>query len=217
METKIFTQADYHLFCEKLTEYSNFFEFSEGQIYDKNAGKAVPNEIVDLLINSQNIVDLLNFYEITMASSTHRLIIYNLMTFLLSILKIKGFRIHSENCLVFIKKTNKYRVPDAVIVNKNEQKTNEKDQLENPFGLIEVLSPSTENIDLNDKLAEYQSIESLQEYVIIWQDQPKVRQYSRINSQWIKSDYESLDDILIIDSLEIALPLKVLYEDVKFE
>ncbi|TAE00376.1 MAG: Uma2 family endonuclease [Bacteroidetes bacterium] len=213
----IYTNKQYFTFCEKLIEFQNFFEFSEGKIYDKNTGTAISNEIADLVINSENPINLTEFYQITMASPKHLLVIYNLMTFLASLLKLKGFRIHSENCHIFIKKDNKYRVPDAVIVNKNEQKLNENSQLENPFGIVEVLSASTKNVDLIAKVEEYQSIESLQEYVIIWQDQPKILQYSRLNNHWIKTEYEGLNDILTFDSLEISLSLKVLYEDVAFE
>ena len=119
--------------------------------------------------------------------------------------------------VICIKLKDKFRIPDVVVADFAKRQINAQNQLENPLWIGEILSPSTENVDLIAKVEEYQSIESLQEYIIIWQDQPKILQYSRLNNHWIKTEYEGLNDILTFDSLEISLSLKVLYEDVDFE
>jgi Uma2 family endonuclease len=49
----------------------------------------------------------------------------------------------------------------------------------NPSLLVEVLSPSTEEIDRGDKWADYQLIPSLREYVLVSQDRPRVEVYRR--------------------------------------
>jgi Uma2 family endonuclease len=41
---------------------------------------------------------------------------------------------------------------------------------EEPILIVEVLSPSTERTDRNEKFAVYGKIPTLQEYVIVWQD-----------------------------------------------
>ena len=39
---------------------------------------------------------------------------------------------------------------------------------EQPILLVEVISPSTERIDRNEKLTVYKNIPTLQEYLIVW-------------------------------------------------
>ncbi|HEX2062095.1 MAG TPA: Uma2 family endonuclease [Thermoanaerobaculia bacterium] len=51
----------------------------------------------------------------------------------------------------------------------------------NPTLLVEVLSPSTEEVDRSDKWRDYQRIASLQEYVLVSQD-PRVEIYRRQSS-----------------------------------
>jgi Uma2 family endonuclease len=51
----------------------------------------------------------------------------------------------------------------------------------NPSLLVEVLSPSTEEVDRGSKLEDYQRIPSLQEYVLVSQ-RPRVEIYRRLSS-----------------------------------
>ena len=51
----------------------------------------------------------------------------------------------------------------------------------NPTLLVEVLSPSTEEVDRGSKLEDYQRIPSLQEYVLVSQH-PRVEIYRRLSS-----------------------------------
>jgi len=49
----------------------------------------------------------------------------------------------------------------------------------NPTLLVEVLSSSTEDVDRISKRRDYQRIPSLQEYVLVSQDEPRVEVYRR--------------------------------------
>lgn len=51
--------------------------------------------------------------------------------------------------------------------------------IDDPTLIIEVLSPSTEAIDRREKLAAYRRIPSVQEYVMVAQDQRSVEIYRR--------------------------------------
>ena len=54
-----------------------------------------------------------------------------------------------------------------------------------PCVIVEVLSPSTQSIDLREKLLAYRLIESLRAYVIVYQDQRRVmRHYRDDNGAW---------------------------------
>ncbi|HLZ31317.1 MAG TPA: Uma2 family endonuclease [Chloroflexota bacterium] len=50
-----------------------------------------------------------------------------------------------------------------------------------PCVIVEVLSPSTQSIDLREKLLAYRLIESLRAYVIVYQDQRRVMRHYRDN------------------------------------
>lgn len=50
----------------------------------------------------------------------------------------------------------------------------------NPTLIVEVLSPSTEQVDRGDKWQHYQLIPSLQEYVLVSQSQARVERYRRL-------------------------------------
>jgi len=47
----------------------------------------------------------------------------------------------------------------------------------NPTLLIEVLSPSTESYDRGEKFEHYRRVESLVEYVLVAQDEPRVESF----------------------------------------
>jgi Uma2 family endonuclease len=56
------------------------------------------------------------------------------------------------------------------------------DTITNPTLIVEVLSPSTEQVDRGDKWQHYQRIPSLQEYVLVSQSHPRVEWYRRLPS-----------------------------------
>ena len=53
-----------------------------------------------------------------------------------------------------------------------------------PCVVVEVLSPSTESIDLREKLVAYRRISSLQAYVIVYRDQRRVLCHWREDTVW---------------------------------
>jgi len=58
-----------------------------------------------------------------------------------------------------------------------------------PCLVVEITSPGTETIDRREKLATYQGISSLQAYVIVAQEQPRITHYQRdANGVWLRGD-----------------------------
>jgi Uma2 family endonuclease len=83
-----------------------------------------------------------------------------------------------------------------------------------PCLIIEVLSPSTEVIDKREKLVNYKTIPSLQEYVLISQDQIKVEVYRHdLAGNWTKEVLEKEHD-LCLNSVDLILTMANIYEDV---
>jgi Uma2 family endonuclease len=220
---KLFTTADYFDFCQKLQEFESAFEFSEGFIYDKHAGKPIATEIIEAVLAAQQteinalLTSSLTF-SLTMASKKHKIILSNLNMHLATFALPNGFRIHIDGCELYLAVFKKYRKPDAMVTNKEKEQYNQDDQLLNPLVIVEILSPSTAEIDQNDKLREYMSIESLQEYVLIWQDQPLIKHYTKETKNQEKAvfvqQYEQMQETLWFESLKVGVEVGKIYEGV---
>ncbi len=91
------------------------------------------------------------------------------------------------------------------------------DILLNPVVIVEVLSDSTERYDRGLKFARYRRIESLEEYVLVAQTEPRVEVFRRqADGSWSLWEYEGAEAAARLQSLGIAIPLARLYQDIEF-
>jgi Uma2 family endonuclease len=111
-----------------------------------------------------------------------------------------------------------YAYPDlSVVCGEPQYPDGRQDILLNPTVIFEVLSPSTEKYDRGIKLQHYRSIESLQDYILVAQDQIRIEQYTRGEAgTWTLRDYQSADETLAIESVGVRLPLVGIYERIEF-
>jgi Uma2 family endonuclease len=111
-----------------------------------------------------------------------------------------------------------YTYPDlAVVCGEAMFADQREDILLNPTAIFEVLSPSTEYYDRVVKFQHYREVESLQDYVLVAQDQVRVEQYTRgVSNTWTLHDYQHPDDVLQIASIGISLTLAAIYERIEF-
>ena len=104
---------------------------------------------------------------------------------------------------------NKYRYPDAMVV--CVPKTESRIETE-PCLLLEVLSDSTESVGMNEKLAEYTRLPSLQGYVIVSQNRRLVTLYRRVQDRW---EVQVLEEGQIdVPCFEATLTLEQVYANV---
>ena len=83
-----------------------------------------------------------------------------------------------------------------------------------PCLVVEVLSPSTQSIDLREKLMVYRRIESLQAYVIVYRDEMRIiRHYRAENGAWFDALYGAGSNVPF-PCPEITLPVRELYRGV---
>jgi Uma2 family endonuclease len=109
----------------------------------------------------------------------------------------------------------KYFYPDVVVT--CDKGDNDAQIVQFPCLIIEVLSPSTEAIDRGAKFARYRQFQSLQEYVLVQVDRPKVEVFRRNeNNQWVLSEYD-LDDHLLLESIGVEIAISDLYRQVQFD
>lgn len=88
----------------------------------------------------------------------------------------------------------------------------------NPKALFEILSPSTEKYDRGEKFSRYRLIQSLQEYVLIAQDKPRVEAYFRKpDGLWSFDFIEGIKSTILLQSLNLKLRLSQAYASFPFD
>ncbi|WP_414618910.1 Uma2 family endonuclease [Calothrix sp. CCY 0018] len=116
------------------------------------------------------------------------------------------------NIRVINQNKNIFYYPDVVVSCDSDDK--DRFYLNYPCLIIEVLSPSTEITDKREKLVNYRTLESLQEYVLISQDEIKVEVYRQDNQgNWLMQTLGKNDE-LHLDSIDLSLTMAEIYEDV---
>ncbi len=87
----------------------------------------------------------------------------------------------------------------------------------NPTFIAEVLSPSTEAYDRGFKSAQYRMLESLQEYALVWQTEPRLEVFRRQSGGgWLLSEFAGLDAVCRFESLGRQVALADIFERVTF-
>ncbi|WP_245517684.1 Uma2 family endonuclease [Methylorubrum sp. Q1] len=94
-----------------------------------------------------------------------------------------------------------------------------RDTYENraPRLVVEVLSPSTTNIDRFRKLDEYRRHPSLAYILLVETRFPSAVLYRREEEGWTEESFETLDAVIDLPALGARLALTDIYEDVSFE
>lgn len=86
-----------------------------------------------------------------------------------------------------------------------------------PAAIVEVLSPTTEEMDLNVKLPEYRGIASLQAYVVASQDEARCWVWLRAPDKGIPelpAEICGVECTIDIPTLGVSLPLEEIYRGI---
>lgn len=152
------------------------------------------------------------------ASTSHNRINVNLTVQIGSRLKGGACEAFSHDMKIVADQAAMFAYPDVAVVCGEPQFHDEvQDVCTNPIVIFEILSPSTEAFDRGKKWARYQQTESLKQYVLVSQDQPRVEMFTRQpDGQWMLSTVKGLDAVLSIDSIGCVLKLSELYDRVEF-
>ena len=90
------------------------------------------------------------------------------------------------------------------------------DTLLNPTLIIEVLSPTSEAYDRGKKFEHYRSVESLVEYLLVAQDEPRIEQYLRQPAgRWLYAAVAGLDSVISLPTIQCELSLAEVYDRVE--
>ena len=115
---------------------------------------------------------------------------------------------------VQITKPTRYYYPDvSVVCGKGEFA--DDDNLLNPVIVFEVLAENTMARDHGQKFHAYQTIDSLREYVLVWQDEYLVEHFRRGRDQWVYTVTRGIDATLPLPAAGCELPLREIYYQVE--
>lgn len=157
-------------------------------------------------------------YNMAGASEPHNIITMNLAGNLFRCVKSRGCRIYSNDMRVQIPRKTLYAYPDVVVVcGEPELADSHNDTLLNPTILIEVLSPSTADFDRNVKAKRYRRILSLQEFLLVEQDECYIEHFRReSDTSWDVEKILNLKATLRFASLGCEIPVSEVYDQVTF-
>ncbi len=152
------------------------------------------------------------------ARENHVLIVGNIVQTLGIQMRYRPCKVFSSDMKVRMTQTT-YAYPDvAALCGDTVFEDEERDILLNPQVIIEVLSSSTENYDRGLKFRRYQNLPSIQEYILVSQETPRVERFLRQpDGQWLLLRLESLSDVLDIPMIGCTLSLADVYDKVAIE
>jgi Uma2 family endonuclease len=179
-------------------------------------------EYLDLLEECEYSIEYANHEIIAMsiASKTHETIVANILIALGKIFEDNpDFLLLGSNRHVFIEEFQADYSPDASVLKGEEAEHILRKGLTaytNPHIIFEVLSVSTRETDMVEKLPRYKKIPSVRQIIYIEQTRPFVMVFNRIenSSRWENEDFDHLEQSFQIEGQSVKL--QDLYKKVSF-
>ena len=152
------------------------------------------------------------------ASRSHVRLVTNLVVSLNNQLGDRPCSVYAADLRVRVDRTGLYTYPDVIVVCGEERFADDhEDTLLNPTVIFEVLSPSTESYDRGKKFRHYRTLDSLREYVLVSQEEPRIEQYVRQpGDEWLLHDAAGLDAELTLRSVDATLRLADVFNKIEF-
>ena len=152
------------------------------------------------------------------AGPRHNRIISNLLARLHGVLDGTDCEVYGSDQRIRIDSADLSTYPDLTIIC-GELRRHAIDRIAatNPRVVIEVLSSSTEKYNRGKKFELYQQLESLEEYLLVAQEEPAITQLVRNDDgSWRYTLAHGPDSKLELSCLPIQIPLSVIYRNVQF-
>ena len=152
------------------------------------------------------------------ASRKHNVIVANLIYLLQQCLRSKACEVYPSDLRVLIPACQRYVYPDVVVVCGEQlwERYKGTENLLNPTVIIEVTSESTSEYDHTEKLACYQTIESLKTYLLVSSTQIFVEKLEKNEqNEWIYTTAFPDNERIMVGECELLLA--EIYHKVIFE
>ena len=120
---------------------------------------------------------------------------------------------------IWVEAISKFYYPDVTVLCGEPSFYRERDDtITNPIFIVEVLSKSTEAKDRGEKFMAYQTLDSLQEYVLISQNRPTIEQFIKQSDRsWKYLATIGLESSVKFESIGVELTLNEIYQRVNFK
>jgi Uma2 family endonuclease len=156
--------------------------------------------------------------KLPMAKGPHNIITMNVAAALKNALKAaeKKYVVLGGQQLVYLPELNYGLYPDVLVVMEAPEYW-DKNQvlLTNPVLIVEVLSKSTRKYDKNEKFAEYKTLTSFAEYMLIEPEKCSITTHFREAPQlWRDAFFKEIASNVPLKSLEIDIAIADIYENV---
>ena len=188
-------KLEYHA-GEIVTRWGEPLEYRDGVLVTSQTGVPVlpPNNDIRAMSGAQ---------------PPHNALTMNLAVELGPCLKRLGCRIHSGDQLISIQACELEVFPDMVIICEEPRYVKTRRGLYallNPGVVVGVLSKSTEYYDRVEKFECYQTLESLQQYVLVSAKSKRIEVYSRKSArEWTLQIYDAENQVVRIGNCEAQL------------
>ncbi|GAC1353280.1 MAG: Uma2 family endonuclease [Polyangiales bacterium] len=128
-----------------------------------------------------------NIYAMAGGTPEHAALAANVTAILLRALEGQPCRVHSADLRVRIEASGLTTYPDvSVVCGELVRDPEDADAVLNPLIVVEVLSPSTERYDREEKRVHYQQVVSLRSIVLVAHDKRRIDVWSRaMDGKWM--------------------------------
>ncbi len=148
-------------------------------------------------------------------TQVHNIVTGNIFARLRSHLRGSSCRAFVENMKVRLETTDAYYYPDVVVTCDDRDRNPNVDFIRYPSLIVEVLSPATAAFDRGAKFADYRTIDTLREYVLVSCDRRQIECYRRKDGdRWELQRYET-DGAIAFESINLSANMAEVYEDVE--
>lgn len=156
-------------------------------------------------------------YAMAGASDAHVTIAGNLFALLRNHIRGSGCRVYIADMKARIEACNCFYYPDVMVTcDPRDLETSTYKRF--PSLIVEVLSDSTEAFDRGDKFTDYQTLDRLQEYVLINTRHQRIECFRRNEAGlWVLQSYTPAQTTFQLTSISFQGTLVDLYEDVALE
>jgi Uma2 family endonuclease len=156
-------------------------------------------------------------YAIAGTSDTHNAIGLNLALLIRNHLLGSDGRVYFADIKARLEKRNHFYYPDLIVTcDPKDRETSTYKSF--PKLIVEVLSESSEAFDEGDKFNDYQTLDTLEEYVLVNTKHHRVETFRR-NDQglWVLQTYTPDDQTFELQSINLTASFTDLYQDVELE
>jgi Uma2 family endonuclease len=152
-------------------------------------------------------------------STQHNRICLNIAGSLNEALVDKAYEVFMADVKLWLPSEQLYTYPDVMVVTEAvNYHLDRSDIILNPQVIIEVLSKSTEDYDRSGKFAQYRTLESFSEYLLIDQTQIRIEHYvKQTPKRWVLESLDATDQQIVFETIPFAISIDTLYRKVQFQ